>query len=275
MRARASLLILLGLAACSSDDEPAQAPAELAFPNQPPPAAGPSAPAPATTAKPAAAPLTALQILPEVVYVFQRDFDGGNWMCTGTLVSKDVVVTAAHCLDPEKFELFQVVAPLIADHPRVEAHPLGTLTNDVENVGNPDVGALKLEKPIDLPAYAELTDVSARIDGGEKLPALAIVREKVDFEAPFKRVDGLTISSTTELGYEHGYGTAMFTHGGDSGAGLFLVEDGKPTHKLVGFARQPDPDRNLDHFTRVDATFLDWFKGATTGAEAATPPAEP
>jgi hypothetical protein len=29
---------------------------------------------------------------------------------------------------------------------------------------------------------------------------------------------------------------------------------------LIGVARQPEPDRNLDHFTRIDAAFLAWYQ---------------
>ena len=45
----------------------------------------------------------------------------------------------------------------------------------------------------------------------------------------------------------------------NSGASLFLVENGKPTHKLIGVARQPEPERNIDHFSRIDAAFTQWF----------------
>ena len=72
--------------------------------------------------------------------------------------------------------------------------------------------------------------------------------------------DGLTIKSTTDEGYEHGFGVKLFSHGGDSGAGMFLVENGHATHKLVGVCRQPDPDTNTDELTRVDRDFLAWFK---------------
>ena len=61
------------------------------------------------------------------------------------------------------------------------------------------------------------------------------------------------------LGYEYGYGTPYFSKGGDSGAGLFLVEEGKLTLKLIGVARQPESDRDLDHFTRIGAPFLEWY----------------
>src|SRR6185436_5348880 len=107
---RLRILPVLGMFACSgSSDEPPTSGAALAFPppkNDTP--AGVQGVVPPSV-KPAErpAPPTALNTLTEVVYVFQRDHDGGNWMCTGTLVAKDLVVTAAHCLDPEKFALFQ------------------------------------------------------------------------------------------------------------------------------------------------------------------------
>jgi hypothetical protein len=38
------------------------------------------------------------------------------------------------------------------------------------------------------------------------------------------------------------------------------MENGAVTHKLVAVAREPEPDKKIDHFTRVDAAFLAWFK---------------
>ncbi len=108
-----------------------------------------------------------------------------------------------------------------------------------------------------------MLDVTERVEKGEKLTATTIVRTEEDFEAPFKSVDELALSSTTERGYDHGFGTPYFSHGGDSGAGLYLVENGQVTHKLIGVARQPEPSTKLDHFTRIDADFLAWFDGNT------------
>jgi len=62
--------------------------------------------------------------------------------------------------------------------------------------------------------------------------------------------------ASTSLSFEHGFATPLFTKGGDSGAGLFLVENGQITHQLIGVARQPEPSRSLDHFTRIDASPL-------------------
>ena len=47
----------------------------------------------------------------EVVYVLMRDRDFDLWFCTGTLVAKDRVVTAAHCLD-KMFVSYEIIAPL-------------------------------------------------------------------------------------------------------------------------------------------------------------------
>jgi hypothetical protein len=195
----------------------------------------------------------------EVVYVFMRDRERGRWFCTGTLVSKSIVVTAAHCLDPKMFISYEIVAPLAPNKPRVPASSPQTFGGDYENVANPDIGFLRLERPIELPIYAELTDVTERVLAGEAISAAALVRDEETPEAALHFSSNQPVSSTTQFGYDHGFGTPMFSHGGDSGAGLFLVENGKPTHKLIGVARQPEPARALDHFTRIDSSFLDWF----------------
>jgi hypothetical protein len=192
-----------------------------------------------------------------------NDFEGGHWMCTGTLVSKDRVVTAAHCLDESRFTNYEIVAPLANGKPRVSASSATSFSTDYGEIENPDIGFLKLDEPIDLPTYATLTDVTERVEKGEKLSAVAIVREAEEFEAPFKAVSDLTVSSTTNLGYDHGFGTPLFSHGGDSGAGLFLVENGQTTHKMIGVARQPEPDTKIDHFTRIDSAFMSWFDEAS------------
>jgi hypothetical protein len=136
-----------------------------------------------------------------------------------------------------------------------------------EDVANPDIGFLKLESPIELSAYGEPTDVVARVEAGEDIRALAVVRTAEKPEAPLHESEILPVTSTVEFGYEHGFGTPIFSNGGDSGAGLFLVENGKRTHKLIGVARQPDPARQLDHFTRIDAAFLAWYGERQAGGD--------
>jgi hypothetical protein len=68
----------------------------------------------------------------------------------------------------------------------------------------------------------------------------------------------MLLSSTLDIGYAHGFGVPMYSAGGDSGAGVFLVENGQMTHKVVGVEREPEPARKLDHLTRVEAAFIDW-----------------
>ena len=194
----------------------------------------------------------------EVVYVFMRDQRNQKWFCTGTLVAARRVVTAAHCLDP-MFVSYEIVAPLAPGRPRVKALAPAQLSAAFEDVANPDIGLLTLERPIALGHYATLTDVGPRVDAGESLAAAAVVRTDELPEAPLQTSSSMPLSSTIELGYEHGFGTPMFTKGGDSGAGLFLVENGEITHRLIGVARQPEPARDLDQFTRIDATFLAWY----------------
>jgi len=71
----------------------------------------------------------------------------------------------------------------------------------------------------------------------------------------------MPVSSDVDNGYVHGISTPYFSKGGDSGSGLFEVIGGKRTHRLLGIARQPEPDKELDHFTRIDADFMAWLAG--------------
>lgn len=197
--------------------------------------------------------------LDEVVYVI-FDIPNGYGFCTGTLVSKDVVVTAGHCLrTDEGFTNFQVVAPRAKGSPRVTASKTARVDGDYDDPGTGDFGFLQLDEPIALSAYAQMTDVSARVASGEKIQGVAVVRTAEEVEAPLSTSPIFTVSDDVDNGYEHGFSTTMFSHGGDSGAGLFLIENGKRTHKLIAVARQPEPDRNLDHFTRLDSTMRQWF----------------
>ena len=202
--------------------------------------------------------------LDEVVYVLIGSFNGGDGggFCTGTLVAKDIVLTAGHCVDTDRMADFSVLAPRAAGAPRITASRVARLDGDYDDPSFPDIGILKLDEPIVLPQYAQMTDVTSRIEGGQSVDAMAVTRTAEESEAPLASSKVLKVSSAKNLGYAHGFQTPMFSIGGDSGAGLFLVENGKVTHKLIGVARQPEPDRNVDHFTRVDAAIEDWFEAA-------------
>jgi hypothetical protein len=192
----------------------------------------------------------------EVVDVRMRDTNRGQWFCTGTLVSSTRVVTAAHCLDTSMFVSFEIVTQAGV---HVAARSPAVVSAAVDDVANPDMGVLTLTQPVVLARYAELTDVSARVEAGDGVLAAAYVRAAERPGTPFDWSDTMPVSSTAPFGYAHGFGTPMFSKGGDSGAGLFLVQDGKPTHQLIGVARQPEPARAIDHFSRVDASFLAWL----------------
>lgn len=195
---------------------------------------------------------------PEVVYVLMQGKDSWIWFCTGTLVSKDVVVTAAHCLQSSLFLSWEVVAPAAPGQPRVKATKVAMYDPDWSDVGSPDIGIVKLAAPIQLSQYAVLSDVSARIDSGQQTQVSSIVRTAEDPEAPFMKTGAMKLSSTASYGYTHGYGVPLFSHGGDSGAGMFLVENGQMTHALVGVERQPEPSRKLDHLSRIEPAFIAW-----------------
>ena len=249
---------LTGLTGCSVETtyETSSSPPQQSA-SRPPPSAAKTPASSSVPAEPTAGPSEDGPFA-EVVYVFMRDHRRQLWFCTGALVSKTTVVTAAHCLDTSMFVSYEIVAPLAANRPRVAATQPRPFSTEFENVANPDIGLLTLSTPITLSAYAELTDVTARVDAGEQLTVAAVVRTAEEPEAPLQLSPTMPLSSTADLGYEHGFGTPMFSNGGDSGAGLFLVENGARTHKLVGVARQPEPTRALDHFTRIDASVLAW-----------------
>jgi hypothetical protein len=154
---------------------------------------------------------------------------------------------------------WEVTAELAPGKPKVKGTLPQVFGGSYEDVANPDIGLLTLEEDVVLPAYAKLTDVVADVEAKKPVSATAVVRVEPRPGAAFAIEEPMPVSSTVGFGYAHGFGTPMFSKGGDSGAGLFLVENGKPTHKLIGVARQPEPDRDLDHFTRIDAAFLAWY----------------
>jgi hypothetical protein len=216
---------------------------------------GPKPPAPAEPELADVDPETAGH--PEVVHVLMEGKDGWTWFCTGALVSKSVVVTAAHCLQSELFRSWEIVAPTLLAKPRVKGEPR-MYDQDWSKTTSPDLGIIRLEEPIDLPQYGKLLDVTARVDAGEQVRTATIVRTAEEPEAPFKKTADLEVFSTDRFGYTHGYGVPLYSRGGDSGAGMFLVEKGQMTHSIIAVEREPDPKRKIDHLSRVDRAFIDW-----------------
>lgn len=237
-----------------TDDPPVTTPTTETTPAPPPRA-------PATVAPATPTPVATTGEHAEVVYLNMRDRRGQRWFCTATLIARDRVVTAAHCLDKD-FVAYEITAPFVTGKPRIKASAPQIFGGDFHAVENPDIGTLTLETPLDLPRFAELTNVVERLEAGPVL-GVAVVRTAEEPTAPMAPSAEMPVSSAAELGYAYGITTPMFSKGGDSGAGLFLVENGKTTHKLIGVARQPEPARTVDHFTRIDGELIAW-NGAHT-----------
>jgi hypothetical protein len=218
-------------------------------------------------------PATAFAESVQVLMPNGRDF------CTGVLVSSTRVVTAAHCLVYDRsWTEWTIRATLAPGAPSRKARLVGVLSNAFDDPSQGDVGVLELTQPITLAAYAIPTDIGASADRGTVHKGVAVGRARTEREAPLVRSRVLDVASAKDHGYPTGLRTAYYSGGGDSGGGLFLVENGRPTHKLVGVERNPAPERGVDYFTRVDGAMLALIakprgEGGSTGNTSAPPPA--
>ena len=103
--------------------------------------------APATAMVGGAEPVPNVSGRPEVMIVGSR----GN-SCTGTLIARDLVLTAAHCVPPDAdYKLVQLDAnrqPSLRDTARVERHPQFSMSTFLNHRATADVALIKLAAPV-------------------------------------------------------------------------------------------------------------------------------
>ena len=188
---------------------------------------------------------------PEAVQILHGN---GVDYCTGVLVSPTVVLGAAHCIWGTSYT---VKAPFAPGAPTRKVLRSKVVSRGYSNdPAAPDVGVLVLDKPIKLAQYAIPTSIGAAADSGTTYRGVAVGRSFEARTAPLVRSTILTITSGNSAGYTTGLHTPYYSTGGDSGGPLFLVENGKLTHKVVAVERQPDPPNDADWFTRIDSGVL-------------------
>lgn len=184
---------------------------------------------------------------PESVQILHGN---GEDYCTGVLVSDRVVLGAAHCIWGTSYT---IKAPFAPGAPTRKVTRIAVISRKYANdVAAADIGILVLDQPITLPQYGVLTKIGSEVDNGKSYEGVAVGRSKEARTAPLVRSKKLTITSGKDAGYSTGLHTPYFSTGGDSGGPLFLVENGRVTHKVVGVERQPEPESDSDWFTRVD-----------------------
>ncbi|MFO0742641.1 MAG: trypsin-like serine protease [Labilithrix sp.] len=183
---------------------------------------------------------------PEVVQVLVNNT--AKDYCTGVLVSATKVLTAAHCAGKS----YTIIAPFAPGKPQSAATRGAVAEHSSafnEEVQKEDAAVLILKTPIHLTTYATVREVGEL--GTKKLTGVAVGRSHEDRNAPLVKSVPLAITSGTESGYETGLHSEYYSSGGDSGGPLFLVENGKITHTVIGIERQPDPENNDEWFTRI------------------------
>lgn len=224
---------------------------------------------------------------PEVVLLRHTTADGSvAFICTGTLVAPDAVLTAAHCLtDVDGYNLTDVRvysgAVWSQSAPERQAsdwliHPDYFVSNDGLTIVA-DLGVVYLDEPYAMQGYPLNADPVTAADVGTPLRYVGwgSSSDSANDQGYTKRVAEIPISGLEGefvLAYDGENGSA--TCGGDSGAPAFELQGGVATSIVAVHSFGRDDDGTIcagstSGDTRVDL-YLDWIvanTGALTDAE--------